>query len=50
MQLAWIAAREWQGLLEHAGFEVEGCFGWFDRRPYAGGEDSVWLARRPLGS
>ena len=48
MQLAWTSPREWHGLLQRAGFEVEGCFGWFDRRPYAGGEDSVWLARRPL--
>jgi SAM-dependent methyltransferase len=50
MTLAWISPREWRRLLERAGFEVEGCFGWFDRRPYAGGEDSVWLARRPLVS
>ena len=21
--------------------------GWFDLRPYDGGEDSVWIARRP---
>ena len=20
------------------------CYGWFDRRPYAGGEDSIWVA------
>ena len=30
-----------------AGFEVEACYGWFDRRPYAGGEDTIWIARRP---
>jgi len=46
MTLAWITPDEWRGLLERAGFEVEACYGWFDRRPYAGGEDSVWLARR----
>jgi SAM-dependent methyltransferase len=45
--LAWLAANEWRRLLEHAGFELIGCFGWFDRRPYAGGEDTVWIARRP---
>jgi hypothetical protein len=28
------------GLVERAGFRVEAC-GWFDRRLYAGGEDSV---------
>jgi len=47
MTLSWISAREWGDLLERAGFAVEGCFGWFDARPYAGGEDTVWLARRP---
>jgi len=29
-----------------AGFDVEALYGWFDRRPYAGGEDSIWVARR----
>jgi SAM-dependent methyltransferase len=47
MRLAWISPEEWRRLLERAGFEVEACYGWFDRRPYAGGEDSVWLAHRP---
>jgi hypothetical protein len=45
--LAWLSPEEWRGLLERAGFQVLGCFGWFDRRPYAGGEDTVWIARRP---
>jgi hypothetical protein len=22
-------------------------YGWFDLRPYDGGEDTVWIARRP---
>ena len=47
MSLAWISPGEWLALLERAGFTVEGCFGWFDARPYAGGEDTVWIARRP---
>jgi SAM-dependent methyltransferase len=46
LMLAWISATEWQGLLERAGFSVEACYGWFDRSPYTGGEDSIWLARR----
>ena len=45
--LAWLAPDEWRRLLERAGFQVIGCYGWFDRRPYSGGEDSVWVARRP---
>jgi SAM-dependent methyltransferase len=48
MELAWASPGEWHALLEEAGFEVLGHFGWFDRRPYRGGEDSVWVARRPL--
>lgn len=47
MLLAWLSPPEWQALLERAGFEVEACFGWFDCRPYAGGEDTIWVARRP---
>jgi SAM-dependent methyltransferase len=46
MDLTWIEPDEWRVLLERAGFEVEGFYGWFDRRPYRGGEDSVWVARR----
>jgi SAM-dependent methyltransferase len=47
LSLSWIPAAEWRALLESAGFEVVACYGWFDLRPYAGGEDSIWLARRP---
>jgi SAM-dependent methyltransferase len=44
--LAWISRAEWHELLERTGFEVEACYGWFDRRPFEGGEDMVWVARR----
>jgi SAM-dependent methyltransferase len=46
MTLAWLAPHEWRGLLDRAGFALEGLYGWFDRRPYVGGEDSIWVARR----
>jgi SAM-dependent methyltransferase len=46
MTLAWLSADEWRALLERAGFEVEALYGWFDRRPFHGGEDMVWIARR----
>jgi SAM-dependent methyltransferase len=46
MTLWWLEPQRWQALLAEAGFEVDACYGWFDRRPYAGGEDSVWIARR----
>src|SRR5439155_319619 len=45
--LAWLSPDEWRALLERAGFQVIGCFGWFDRRPYRGGEDTVWIGRKP---
>jgi SAM-dependent methyltransferase len=47
MTLSWISPAEWRWLLGSAGFEVEACYGWFDRSPYRGGEDTVWIARRP---
>jgi len=46
MVLAWLSADEWRALLERAGFEVEALYGWFDRRPFSGGEDMVWIAQR----
>jgi SAM-dependent methyltransferase len=45
--LAWLSPGEWRALLEGAGFQVLARYGWFDRRPYRGGEDTVWIARRP---
>ena len=45
MQLAWLPADRWGELLEEAGFEVVARYGWFDRRPEDGGEDTVWVAR-----
>jgi len=47
MRLAWLAPIEWRMLLDRAGFGEVACYGWFDRRPYAGGEDSVWIVCRP---
>jgi SAM-dependent methyltransferase len=46
MTLWWVEPARWHSLLAEAGFEVLACYGWFDRRPFAGGEDSVWIARR----
>jgi SAM-dependent methyltransferase len=46
LELGWLSADEWRALLERAGFEVEALYGWFDRRPFRGGEDMVWVARR----
>ncbi len=47
MSLAWLPPERWTALVEQAGFEVLATYGWFDRKPYAGGEDTIWVARRP---
>ena len=46
MTLWWLEPPRWHALIAEAGLTVEACFGWFDRRPYAGGEDTVWIASR----
>jgi SAM-dependent methyltransferase len=46
MSLSWISHDEWQQLLGEAGLEVEARYGWFDRTPYRGGEDMIFVARR----
>ena len=46
MTLWWLEPQRWQALLAESGFVVEACYGWFDRRAYDGGEDSVWIARK----
>ncbi len=48
MSLAWLSVPEWRVQLAAAGFEVEELYGWFDRTPWDGGEDSVWVCRRPF--
>jgi len=50
MILSWLEPGAWQALLADTGFEVEAVYGWFDRRPYAGGEDTVFVARRRSSS
>ena len=46
MSLAWLSVPEWRALLADEGFELEALYGWFDRSPWTGGEDSVWVCRR----
>ena len=50
--LHWLSAAEWRRLLDEAGFDVEALYGWFDRRPYDGEEDMIFVcdARAPLES
>jgi len=49
MTLAWLSPDEWRSLLLESGFEVEACYGWFDRTPLTGGDDTIWIARRTAG-
>jgi len=46
MSLAWLSVPEWRTLLHEEGFVVEALYGWFDRSPWRGGEDSVWICSR----
>jgi len=46
MTLWWLEPQRWQALLAESGFTLEACYGWFDRRSYDGGEDSIWVARK----
>jgi SAM-dependent methyltransferase len=45
MSLAWLSVREWIEILMDEGFVVDALYGWFDRSPWRGGEDSVWVCR-----
>jgi SAM-dependent methyltransferase len=44
MTLWWLEPSRWHALIAEAGLVVDACYGWFDRRPYTGGEDTVWIA------
>jgi hypothetical protein len=46
MKLSWLEPARWQALIGEAGLDVVACYGWFDRRPYTGGEDTIWIAKR----
>jgi SAM-dependent methyltransferase len=46
MSLAWLSVPEWKELLRDEGFVVDAVYGWFDRSPWRGGEDSVWVCRK----
>jgi SAM-dependent methyltransferase len=46
MSLAWLSVPEWKELLRDEGFAVDAVYGWFDRSPWRGGEDSIWVCRR----
>jgi SAM-dependent methyltransferase len=46
LSLAWLSVAEWRILLAEEGFAVEGLYGWFDRTPWSGHEDSIWVCRK----
>lgn len=46
MELHWLSALEWRRLIDEAGFDVAELYGWFDRRPFEGGEDMIWACRK----
>ena len=46
LSLAWLTVPEWKELLRDEGFVVDAVYGWFDRTPWRGQEDSIWICRR----
>jgi SAM-dependent methyltransferase len=46
LELAWLSTAGWRELLGSEGFVVDGLYGWFDRTPWDGHEDSIWVCRR----
>lgn len=48
LRLWWVTRSEVEGLIEVAGLEVDGLYGWFDGRPYDESSlEMVWVARTP---
>jgi hypothetical protein len=46
--LWWATRREWDGLIDAAGLELEGLYGGFHREPYDDDSlEQVWVARKP---
>ena len=45
LSLAWLPVEEWSALLRDEGFLADAVYGWFDRTPWRGGEDSIWVCR-----
>ena len=46
MTLHWLDLDEWLAVIDQAGFDVEQLYGWFDRRPFEGGEDMIFVCKR----
>ncbi len=44
--LHWLDEPGWRRLIGEAGLTVDALYGWFDRRPFDGGEDMIWICRR----
>lgn len=46
--LWWATKREWEGLIDVAGLELDGLYGGFHREPYDDDSlEQVWVARKP---
>ncbi len=42
-ELHWLSFPEWLRILDAADFDVDATYGWFDRRPYDGEEDMIFV-------
>jgi len=49
LHLQLVPPERWRASIERAGLTLDGCYGWFDGRPFDrdADDDSIWVARRP---
>lgn len=48
LNFSWLDPRQARALLTETGFEIEACYGEFDRRPFSpNSPEQIWVARRP---
>ena len=49
LSLSWLEPAQARSLLIDAGFEVEACYGDFERTPFSAdtAHEQVWVARKP---
>jgi hypothetical protein len=43
--LHWLSLPEWLHVLDEAGFAVDAVYGWFDRHPFDGEEDMIFVTQ-----
>ncbi len=48
LNFSWIEPEDARKLLEETGFEIEACWGWYDKTPFDDkSKEQIWVARKP---